>query len=68
MPLSLLSTSLMPCIGTGCIKSYTVVSGDWCDKIRSAQGVTLAQLQTLNPSLDCSNLQPGQVLCVTSGE
>ncbi|KAJ7475694.1 hypothetical protein FB451DRAFT_253362 [Mycena latifolia] len=48
-------------------KVATVASGDTCDGIRIAAGITLAQLMTFNPGLDCSLLQPGQKLCVSTG-
>ncbi|KAF7305677.1 hypothetical protein HMN09_00821400 [Mycena chlorophos] len=53
-----------------CTKSYTVVSGDTCAAIEAKEGVSDATLHALNPSINsgCTNLQIGQVLCLsTSG-
>ncbi|OZJ03226.1 hypothetical protein BZG36_03445 [Bifiguratus adelaidae] len=49
-----------------CSKAYTVVSGDYCDKIGTQFGITFAQLRNWNPSINsaCTNLSIGQVLCV----
>ncbi|TFY61264.1 hypothetical protein EVJ58_g4618 [Rhodofomes roseus] len=58
------------CVGGGgdaCPQLYTVVSGDYCSKIESEEGLTAAQLQALNPWLDAScDLEVGEVLCVGS--
>jgi LysM repeat protein len=45
---------------------YVVQSGDYCAKIESVYGITMAQLQQWNPDLkdDCSNLQLGDAYCV----
>ncbi|KAF7328266.1 hypothetical protein MVEN_02566500 [Mycena venus] len=53
----------------GCAQTYTVVSGDTCAAIESRKGVSDAQLHALNPSINsgCTNLQIGQVLCLSSG-
>ncbi|KAL7746162.1 hypothetical protein RI367_008533 [Sorochytrium milnesiophthora] len=51
----------------GTCKVSTVQSGDWCQKIANGAGVTLSQLQQLNPQLDCSKLFPGARLCVSTG-
>ncbi|KAJ6450361.1 hypothetical protein C8R45DRAFT_849030, partial [Mycena sanguinolenta] len=52
-----------------CTRSYTVVSGDTCGAIESRTGVSDSQLHALNPSINsgCTNLQIGQVLCLSSG-
>jgi len=44
--------------------SYTVKSGDGCKAIAKANGITVADLHKLNPSINklCTNLQPGQTL------
>ncbi|KAF7338876.1 hypothetical protein MSAN_02210800 [Mycena sanguinolenta] len=51
----------------GCTKTYTVVSGDTCAAIESRTGISDSQLHSLNPSINsgCTNLQIGQVLCVS---
>ncbi|KAJ7271763.1 hypothetical protein C8J57DRAFT_1064894, partial [Mycena rebaudengoi] len=52
-----------------CAQTYTVQNGDTCSHIESTHGVSDAQLHTLNPSINsgCTNLQIGQVLCLSSG-
>ncbi|ESK91741.1 carbohydrate-binding module family 50 protein [Moniliophthora roreri MCA 2997] len=47
-----------------CTKSYTVKSGDNCDAIAAAQGVSSYQITRLNGENVCSLLQIGQVLCL----
>ncbi|KAE9372586.1 carbohydrate-binding module family 50 protein [Stipitochalara longipes BDJ] len=49
-----------------CTEYYTVVSGDYCYLIYTKFGITLAQLDAYNPSLDNNcDLSVGQVLCVS---
>ncbi|GIC92923.1 uncharacterized protein Aud_009401 [Aspergillus udagawae] len=49
-----------------CYEWYVVQSGDYCAKIESVYGITMAQLRQWNPDLknDCSNLQLGDAYCV----
>lgn len=49
-----------------CQQYDTVVAGDYCDKVDSEFGISLAQLQAWNPGLDsvCSNLWKGYQYCV----
>ncbi len=51
-------------------ETYTVQGGDWCVTISQAQGISVAELQARNPSInaDCTNLEPGQTLCLGGGE
>ncbi|KAF7343605.1 hypothetical protein MSAN_01981400 [Mycena sanguinolenta] len=53
----------------GCTSTYTVVSGDTCAAIEAKTGVSDSQLHAANPSINsgCTNLQIGQVLCLTGG-
>ncbi|KAJ6504937.1 RlpA-like double-psi beta-barrel-protein domain-containing protein-containing protein [Mycena vulgaris] len=53
----------------GCAQTYTVASGDTCSAIESRTGLSDAQLHSLNPSINggCTNLQIGQVLCLSGG-
>ncbi|KAF9043037.1 hypothetical protein BJ165DRAFT_217511 [Panaeolus papilionaceus] len=55
-----------------CSRSYTVKAGDYCDKISNEQKVSTFQLAAVNsPAInsDCTNLMPGQELCLgTAGE
>jgi len=51
---------------TACTEYYTVVSGDYCYLIYTKFGITLAQLDAFNPTLDANcDLSVGQVLCVS---
>ncbi|KAN0104028.1 carbohydrate-binding module family 50 protein [Russula decolorans] len=49
-----------------CTRSYTVQAGDICDGISAAQHASTYQLAVLNSGINaqCSNLMPGQVLCL----
>jgi LysM repeat protein len=49
-----------------CTRTYTVQTGDICDGISAAQHASTYQLAVLNPGINaqCSNLMPGQVLCL----
>jgi LysM repeat protein len=49
-----------------CSKMFTVQSGDTCWSIYSYYGLSQQELSNLNPSLDCNNLQPGQLVCICS--
>ncbi len=53
--------------GSGtCLKTYTVVSGDYCYLIWNEFGITEAQLRSWNPTLDSAcDLAIGQVLCIS---
>ncbi|KAJ6540599.1 hypothetical protein B0H19DRAFT_1381639 [Mycena capillaripes] len=55
--------------GGGCSQTYTVVGGDTCAVIESKTGVSDAQLHAQNPAINsaCTNLQVGQILCVSGG-
>ncbi|KAJ7199040.1 RlpA-like double-psi beta-barrel-protein domain-containing protein-containing protein [Mycena pura] len=61
------------CLGggssSGCSQTYTVVSGDTCAVIESKTGVSDSSLHSQNPSINsaCTNLQIGQVLCISGG-
>jgi LysM repeat protein len=58
-------------IATACIRNYTVQAGDSCDAISASHNVSTFQLAAINPAIDtsCSNLMPGQNLCLgTAGE
>jgi len=51
-----------------CTRTYTVQQGDICDSISAAQHASTYQLAVLNPKInaECSNLVPGQPLCLGS--
>ncbi|PPQ75144.1 hypothetical protein CVT24_010101 [Panaeolus cyanescens] len=57
---------------SSCTRTYTVKAGDYCDKISDAQKVPTFQLAAVNsPAINsgCTNLMPGQELCLgTPGE
>lgn len=49
-----------------CARTYTVVEGDICDSISAKNSVSTYQLAVVNPQInsDCSNLTPGESLCL----
>jgi hypothetical protein len=55
-----------------CTRNYTVVEGDICDWISKSQNVSTYQLAAVNVDIidsTCSNLTPGENLCLgTTGE
>lgn len=55
-----------------CTRNYTVVQGDICDWISKSQNVSTYQLAAVNVGIidaTCSNLEPGENLCLgTTGE
>ncbi|KAF7338881.1 hypothetical protein MSAN_02211300 [Mycena sanguinolenta] len=67
--LTALAVSASPALQArqSCTATYNVVSGDTCATIESKTGVSDPQLHALNPSINsgCTNLQIGQVLCVS---
>ncbi|KAL2867431.1 LysM peptidoglycan-binding domain-containing protein [Aspergillus lucknowensis] len=57
---------LYPSANPACKKYYTVEAGDYCLKVESEIGVSVAQLRELNPGLkeDCTNLWLGYQYCI----
>ncbi|KAJ3488960.1 hypothetical protein NLJ89_g11570 [Agrocybe chaxingu] len=54
-------------IPANCTRTYTVQSGDFCDKISAAQNVSTYQLATVNSGIinpECTNLFVGEVICL----
>ncbi|KAH6899472.1 hypothetical protein BKA70DRAFT_1437281 [Coprinopsis sp. MPI-PUGE-AT-0042] len=50
-----------------CLRTYEVKPGDFCDKISAEQGVSSFQLANVNVgtiNAACSNLFPGQIICL----
>ena len=47
-----------------CTNSYVVKSGDYCTAIANNAGLSFPSFIALNKPIDCTNLQPGQVLCL----
>ncbi|KAI0249274.1 hypothetical protein BJV78DRAFT_1129951 [Lactifluus subvellereus] len=60
----------MIALATSCTRTYAVQEGDFCDKISAAHNVSTYQLAVVNPSInsDCTNLLPGQILCLGLSE
>lgn len=50
-----------------CGREHTVQQGDICYDIASSNGITLQELENLNPTVDCSALQLGATLCLGEG-
>ncbi|KAF2220952.1 hypothetical protein BDZ85DRAFT_222027 [Elsinoe ampelina] len=50
----------------GCQKWYTPVSGDWCSKVADANGITVSDFISWNPSVgsDCTTMYAGWSYCV----
>jgi len=47
-----------------CSATYTVQHGDNCFAISQANHLSLTTLQWYNPQVNCSTLQPGEVMCL----
>lgn len=47
-----------------CTNLYAVLNGDQCSTIAKKNGISLSSLQTLNPTINCSTLGPGDILCL----
>jgi LysM repeat protein len=64
-----LAVSAQTALAASCSRTYTVMAGDYCDKISAAQNVSTYQLAVSNANAvgeDCSNLQIGQQLCLAT--
>jgi chitinase len=63
-----LNDIVVPVPVTVCTETYTVQAGDYCYAIAVANGISVDDLEALNPTLDdACDLVPGQVLCVAVG-
>jgi len=65
------SSVFVTALATPCTRTYTVRDGDICDSISAANNASTYQLAVVNPGInsDCTNLLPGQTLCLgTSGK
>ncbi|MCJ1460856.1 hypothetical protein MMC28_011238 [Mycoblastus sanguinarius] len=53
---------------SSCTGFYTVQSGDICKSIARANNITVSTFESMNPAIntDCTNLMPGDRLCVQS--
>ncbi|KAF4552094.1 LysM domain-containing protein 9 [Elsinoe fawcettii] len=51
---------------SGCQKWYTPVSGDWCSKVADANGISVSDFISWNPSVgtDCTTMYVGWSYCV----
>jgi hypothetical protein len=58
--------TVYPSARTVCSTGYTVVAGDSCWAIANANGKTLDDLRSLNPGVNCDNLQIHQMLCLAT--
>ncbi|CAG8936108.1 unnamed protein product [Penicillium salamii] len=60
------SAPIYPQAASSCQKYVTVASGDFCNKVVEAAGITFSDLRRLNPGLDetCSDLWLGYQYCV----
>ncbi|KAF2862679.1 carbohydrate-binding module family 50 protein, partial [Piedraia hortae CBS 480.64] len=58
---------LLPNTAAHCDKYYRVKAGDTCSSISSSQGITTANLNKWNPSVnsDCTNLWANYYVCVS---
>jgi len=63
-PLQPIAPSVTPSTLPGCAKQYVARNGDFCFRIAEGTGLELETLEALNPTLNCSTLQPGSVVCV----
>lgn len=56
----------MPGIVSNCADYYLVASGDNCETIDAANGITLADFHTWNTDVDadCDNLWLGYYVCI----
>lgn len=60
------------CLGNAnedCQTTHVVQDGDICDTIMSTYGINATMLYTNNPNINegCTNIYPGEVLCVVNG-
>ncbi|RXW18390.1 hypothetical protein EST38_g7467 [Candolleomyces aberdarensis] len=55
--------------GQDCTNVVVVQSGNSCESIAAAAGISYAALRANNPNVDenCTNIYPGEVLCVQGG-
>ncbi|CAG7970036.1 unnamed protein product [Penicillium olsonii] len=60
------SAPIYPQAASSCQKYVTVASGDFCNKVVEAAGITFSDLRSLNPGLDetCSDLWLGYQYCI----
>ncbi|CAI5959345.1 unnamed protein product [Closterium sp. NIES-65] len=54
-------------VATGCVVPYTIIEGDTCTLVASTFGLSLAELATVNPGLNCDALTTGQQVCIKLG-
>jgi LysM repeat protein len=59
-----ITSTLAPVVTPSNCLTYTISNGDSCWSITALSGLTLNQLISLNPTLNCNNLPVGQPICV----
>ncbi|CAL1412576.1 unnamed protein product [Linum trigynum] len=47
-----------------CSDPYVVEDGEDCYKIATAHNMSLEELESMNPDVNCAKLQPGNKLCL----
>ncbi|KAJ3084994.1 chitin deacetylase [Quaeritorhiza haematococci] len=59
-------TNAPPPVATGvpCGKTASIKQGDTCFILGQQNGISVPQIQALNPGINCDNLQIGQSVCV----
>ncbi|CAK7225775.1 Chitinase 2 [Sporothrix curviconia] len=65
-----LTTGQTICLPQSCTQYYIVEAGNSCYTIDMKYGITFDQLQAMNPGAindECTNLDVGQALCVSTG-
>ncbi len=51
-------------VNTACTNYYTLFSSDSCSTIATVFQISVQNLLTFNPGLDCANLVTGTTICV----
>jgi len=66
LALPFIAEGVLAAASAGCARSYTVAAGDTCDSISAAMKASTYQLAAVNSVIndDCTNLLPGQALCL----
>ncbi|KAJ8519996.1 hypothetical protein ONZ45_g3143 [Pleurotus djamor] len=65
--LALTAVSTLAQVQIPCARPFTVSSGDTCDQIAAAEGISTFQILASNFGIinsDCSNIFPNQVICL----
>jgi LysM repeat protein len=54
--------------GYGCANRYTIKSGDTCSGLISNYGLDSTLFYSVNPNINCYNLQIGQIICLGTNQ